>query len=336
MWQLNDQTPYASERNWIRDTQGMHHWIVAIRSTYDLPLGRPPTLAEEQPPPVLAPEHFGKPGESSLRYDSDLLAIKPNTDVLLHGSAHAPRGRPSPMVEVMLHVGSIDKRLVVHGERVYYNGPVGLTTTAPQPFVTRPIRYELAFGGSDVSSSDPSSHRIDERNPIGRGFGRSAALVNTPAHCIEYTSGRPASRGPAGFGPIEPAWLPRRALAGTYDAKWAETRRPLLPDDYDPAFALASPADQRPPTRLRVGEPVALLNLSPEGMLAFELPRVELSLTSRFGRKTVVHDPPKLTTVLIEPDERRLSLVWQSSLRVAAPDVDYLDVTEIVEAQRTA
>ena len=38
-----------------------------------------------------------------------------------------------------------------------------------------------------------------------------------------------------------------------------------------------------------------------------------------------------LVTVLAEPDERRLSLVWQSALRVAAARTDYLDETEIVE-----
>lgn len=334
MWQLDDQTPYASERNWVRDPKGVHHWLVAVRATYDLPPGRPPALADEQLPPVLAPEHFGEPGESSLRYDSDLLGIKPTTDVILQGSAHAPRQRPEPTVRVMLRVGSIEKQLLVHGERVYYDGVAGLTTTTPQPFVTRPIRYELAFGGSDVADPDPSRHRIDERNPIGRGFGRRAALANAPAHCIEYPSGSPASRGPAGFGPIEPAWLPRRPLAGTYDAKWVDTKKPLLPDDYDPAFTLCSPADQRPPAYLRGGEPIGLLNLSPEGTLTFELPRIELSLSSRFGRRTVPHEPPRLATVLIEPDERRLSMVWQSSLRVAAPEADYLDVTEITESRR--
>lgn len=35
--------------------------------------------------------------------------------------------------------------------------------------------------------------------------------------------------------------------------------------------------------------------------------------------------------MLIEPDAQRLSLVWQSGLRVAAPEAEYLDQTEIVE-----
>ncbi len=332
MWQIDDQTAYAAERNWIRDAKGCHHWLVAVRATFDIDPRGSLSLADEQLPPVLAPEHFGEPGESSLRYDSDLLAIKPNTDVLLHGSAHAPGGRPAKTVRVVLRVGPVEKQLLVHGERVYYEGVTGLTTTAPEPFVTRSIRYELAFGGGDTSDPDPSRHDIDERNPVGRGYARRrASLINTPAYSVEYHSSNPATRGPAGFGPIAPGWLPRRPLAGTYDAAWVRSKKPLLPDDYDPAFALCSPVDQRPPSWLQGGEQVGLLNLCPEGTLAFALPRITLELRSFFGRRATPHGPTRLVTVLLEPDDRRLSLVWQSSLPVAAPDVEHLDCTQVVE-----
>jgi hypothetical protein len=33
--------------------------------------------------------------------------------------------------------------------------------------------------------------------------------------------------------------------------------------------------------------------------------------------------------VLIEPDDERLTLVWQSELAVGATQLEYLDVTEI-------
>ena len=155
---------------------------------------------------------------------------------------------------VMLRVDALEKHLVVYGERVYCDGLAGLTTTAPRAFVTRPIHYELAFGGRDVSDSDPRRRWMDERNPVGRGFGPyRESLINTPAHAIEYASGNLATRGPAGFGPVDAAWLPRRALAGTYDARWVETKKPLLPADYDPAFNLSAPVDQRPVRPLQGG-----------------------------------------------------------------------------------
>lgn len=331
MWLLDNRTPYAAERSWSRDKDGVHWWLVAVRGMFEVtPAGRL-LLADEQQPPVLVPEYFGEPGQSSLRYDSDLLEVKLGTDVLVLGHAHAPGGRPSPTVSVALRVGPIDKQLVVYGNRIYSDGIRGLSTTSPQPFVEQPIRYELAFGGSDTSDRDPVKHVIYERNPIGRGHPpRVERWQNQPAHCIELPGGSPASAGPAGLGPIDRAWLPRRRFAGTYDATWFRTKKPLLPDDYDPRFGMCAPTDQQTANPLRGGERVSLLNLSPEGTLAFELPRVELRLFTAIGRRRHEHGAT-LATVTIEPSEQRLSVVWQSALRVPAPVLDELHRTEITE-----
>jgi len=169
---------------------------------------------------------------------------------------------------------------------------------------------------------------------VGRGI--AAQLNDRPAHSIEYPNGSASSAGPAGFGPIDPAWMPRRALAGTYDDRWAKSKAPLLPDDYDPAYALSSPVDQRLAKPLVGGERVELINLTPQGRLMFEVPRISLEFRSAFSRRREPHLTPLISTLLIEPDDRRVAVVWQSTLRVAAPEVDYLDGTEIVEQGRAA
>ncbi|MFE8599674.1 DUF2169 family type VI secretion system accessory protein [Archangium violaceum] len=309
----------------------MHWWLVAVKATFDITSGGRLLLADEQMPPVLAPEYFGEPGRSSLRYESDLLAAKLGTDVLVIAHAHAPRGKPVPTVPVSLRVERLHKELLVHGERTYDQGLLGVTPTRPQAFTTHPIRYEFAFGGSDLSAPDPQKHCIDERNPIGRGFARQAAhLLGRPAHNLEYPRGAAPERGPAGFGPIDASWMPRRKLAGTYDAQWERTKKPLLPDDFDPAFALSAPTDQRTHKPLVGGERVELQNMTPDGVLCFDLPRISLGFTTRIGTRREQHGA-RLVTVLMEPEDRRLSLVWQSVLRVRAPDADYLDETEIIE-----
>ncbi|MDC0715841.1 DUF2169 family type VI secretion system accessory protein [Nannocystis bainbridge] len=333
MWALDNRTGYAAARNWARDKDGVHWWIVAVKATFDVsPQGRA-VLADVQPEPVLAPEYFGDPGASSLRHDSDLLAPKPGTDVLAIAHAHAPGGRPATAVPVTLRVGALTKQLRVHGERTYDSLGVGLS--APEPFSTAPIRYEYAFGGFDTADPDPARQRMDERNPVGRGFvRRSLTRAGQLAHAIEYPDGDPADAGPAGFGPVDPSWSPRRQLAGTYDARWEQTRRPLLPADYDPEFAMSAPADQRAAGPV-LGERVELHNMTPEGILRVEVPRVALAFTTRFGARRQ-EQPSRLTALILEPEERRLSLVWQSCLRVAAPDADYLDVTEIREHRGAA
>src|SRR5262249_41057598 len=137
MWALFNSTPYAAERNWTRDKDGVHWWIVAVRATFEVAANGALKLADEQPPPLLAPEYFGDPATTSLRYDSDLLAAKPAADILLVASAHAPGGRPASSVPVSLRVGNIHKQLIVHGERVYRGN--AQSTSSPAPFVTRPI-----------------------------------------------------------------------------------------------------------------------------------------------------------------------------------------------------
>jgi hypothetical protein len=336
MWALENQTPYAAGRNWTRDKQGVHVWVVAVKATFDFAAGGPLKLADEQIPPLLEPEYRGKPGISSLLLDSDLLAPKPGTDILLDGSAHAPKERPAPSIPVSLRIGKLEKQLIVHGPRVYYQGAMGLTTTAPRPFVTQPIHYEWAFGGSDLEDPDPRRQRIDERNPVGKGFAvDKRRLERQPAHVVEYPRGDPAKVGPAGFGPVASYWSPRREHGGTYDARWEKSRKPLLPADYDERFALSAPEDQRLPGPLRGGEVVTLLNLTPEGAVRFELPRIQLAFRTRFGKRTTDHQG-MMTTVFIDAEKRKLSLVWQSTLRVMPKQFDYLDATAISEVRAPA
>jgi hypothetical protein len=331
MWALDNRTAYAADRNWTRDKRGVHHWLVAVKATFDVALDGRLKLADEQSPPLLEPEYRGEPGSSSLRLDSDLLAVKPETDVIVDARAHAPGGRPVPTVPVTLRVGSIQKTLLVHGTRAYYRGLMGITTCSPRPFTTAPIRYECAFGGTDTSHPDPRKHRIDARNPVGKGFAVDAdRLVNQLAHAVEYPRGNPAKAGPAGFGPIARSWSPRLELAGTHDSRWAATKKPLLPDDHDERFAMCSPVDQRPAKPLRGGERVELVNMTPRGVLRFDLPKIYLTFTTRFGSRREEHRAT-LTTVAVLAEEMRLAVTWQSTLKVPARDAEYLDRTAIGE-----
>src|SRR5882757_4991489 len=113
MWALRNRTPYAAERNWTRDKSGRHHWLVAVQATFDIGATGALRLADEQPPPVLEATYRGDPATSSLVRDSDLLAFKPLTDVVLDACAHAPKGRPAGTVPVSLRIGDLEKTVLV-------------------------------------------------------------------------------------------------------------------------------------------------------------------------------------------------------------------------------
>jgi hypothetical protein len=331
MWAIKNETPYASERTWIRDKSGAHRWIVAVKATFDIGVAGAVRLADEQVPPRLVPEHYGEPTGSSLRYEADLVPEKPTTDILLNAHAHAPGGKPSRRITVAFRVGTLTKELCVHGPRVFHRAFWGMALSDPLPFVEQPIIYEWAYGGTYTRDPAPHQHGMDQRNPVGKGFAtRDKHLLEQPGWSIEYPRGNPADTGPAGFGPIASHWSPRLELAGTYNTEWERTRKPLLPLDYDERFVLCAPPDQRPPKHLTGGEQVALVNLTPQGQLHFTLPKVFLTFTTRLGRRVEEH-LGKLATVLIEPQHMRVILCWQTSLLVRPTDVDYLDETLIRE-----
>src|SRR5262249_6220502 len=115
--------------------------------------------------------------------------------------------------------------------------------------------------------------------------------------------------------------------AGTYDEKWLKERLPLWAEDMDDRYFQCAPEDQQVPGFLRGGERVELVNLTPDGRLSFELPRVWPAFTTHFGREKVEHRA-ELHTVILEPDFPRLSLVYHTRLP-CHHEVDKLDATVV-------
>lgn len=315
MWQVENCTPFAVERGWVRDRDGAEVWLVALKATFDvLPDGQL-TVSATQPPVCLAPQYMGLPGSSSLRHDGDLNLTKRTTDVIALAHACAPAGRTVTQMDVALKVGPIDKVLRVFGNRTW--GPLGISS--PESFARIPIVYERSFGGVDIASSNPERD-WDDRNPVGTGFavarkhlsGRGLPNIEDPRHLIRAWGDRPR---PAGFGPIAREWQPRAAWAGTYDEHWMRTRMPLLAEDLDDRYFQCAPMDQQAPAFLLGGEQVTLVGMRPEGTLRFQLPRIHPGFETRFrDGSSVTHPNRRLHTVIFEPDVPRVSLVWHTAL----------------------
>lgn len=307
-------TPFPVHTLIAPDEDGFERLGIVVKATYDVRGGRA-VAAEEQEPIRLADEYTGEPGKSGLLHAGEGALFKPETDVLLVGHAYAPK-RGAREALVSLRVGSCSKALRVYGDRVWKRTLLTVHPGAPESFERIPLWWERAFGGVD----DPLG--AEARNPVGVGWRApksKRALEGTPAPNFEWSdepikdaNSRPA---PAGFGPVAPNWQPRLALAGTYDAAWLESQAPLLPADYDPAFAQVAPADQRLKEPLRGGEPVEVRNASPGGVLSCAVPKPDVTVTVAIGeeRREV---QLRMDTIVIDGDRERLTVVLRGSTPV--------------------
>jgi hypothetical protein len=323
---IENKTPFAFEVLFLVDEEFRPLVVPVIKGTFEIRDARC-HLAEKQLPVNVSGEHWGEdPETSSYKYEPEVAFFKPATDVVLVGQAYAPGGRAMEM-DVTLAVGPLRKALKVFGERQWFAVAGGAAMSRPVPFATMPLVYERAFGGWDTRHPDPARHACELRNPAGVGFslsyldGLRLPNIEDPRALIRGPGDRPL---PAGVGFVSPHWHPRAPLAGTYDANWQAHRAPLLATDFDRRHLNAASPGLVAPRYLRGGERVVAEGVSPDGLLAFTLPVV-----SPPGIKIVRKDAPdldmttNLDTVILEPDEGRVQLLWRAhgALRTGPHDL---------------
>lgn len=317
-----NNTPFTAAPFFLMDQTGAETLLVVLKGTWHIGKDGKLAVAEEQMPILLSPIYNGDPGSSSLRYDTDIVLQKPGTDCVLIGHAWAPM-TGVPHVDVNFAVGPVSRRARVFGNRKWrkhWTGAVSLSEGAA--FEKIPLTWEHAFGGIDTSCQDRADHLFCLENPVGRGIRSGKSRLNIdnllppniedPADLILKPGQRPKPRG---FGMIAPYWQPRAGYAGTYDENWRRNLNPLPPPDLDPRFySCAAPGLCAAP-HLRGTELVFVEGASREGSLRFELPAIKprLSVRCRQGEEVV---PLQLDTLIVEPDEARVVLVWRGTRSV--------------------
>lgn len=315
--EIVNQTPFHVSPVFLADTEMRPVLVSLVRATYRIGADGSLTRHDEQIPPVLAGEFWGDPEKSSLKFEPECAYLKPATDVVMIGHAHAPHVGATE-VQVGLRVGPVQKVVRVSGDRVMSRAWGGWSISPAQPFETMPLIYERAFGGWDRTHKDPSKHGFEARNPVGTGYrvaaSDSSADVRMPnLEDPEALLTRPGDAPePAGFGFVSAGWAQRRRWAGTYDAQWDKLRKPLLPEDFDMRFFNAASPGLIAPGYLAGDEPVVVVNASRSGRVAFHLPGVAAPVCECqfMGHRRGVLST-RLDTVVLDMDAQLLHLSWR-------------------------
>lgn len=316
---INNRTGYAFESLFLDDENSNMLLVPLIQGCYRLKSNDRIELLEEQPPINISGEYWSAdPKVSSLKYEPPIAFEKKATDIILIGHAY-PQNKGDSEVSVGLRVGPVQKIVKVIGDRYLFRRNGEVSITAPQPFEKIPLIYERAFGGWDLRDPRPDKYRFEPRNPVGTGYldpivGGDAQVklpnLEDPDRPYRSYGDTPP---PAGFGFISPHWQPRASFAGTYDEAWSKERKPLLPKDFDRRFFNAASPGLIAPGYLKGDEPVVIVNMSPEGRIAFNLPAApppQCKVHFRGGNAVTLQT--QLDTLIINMDERLLFLNWRS------------------------
>ena len=341
---------------------GEHVLSVLLKRSYDISPERRCQRAPEDRPLVPGDVFWDSPMNSSVRYESDFVPFKLGTDVVLNGQVHAPGGEATYSCSAFLQVADRAKEIVVIGNRTArYAGGATPVFSDPEPFQTMEMRYERAYGGTDVFS-DPSSIYPYPNNPLGCGFALSntkTAVENLPLPniedpndlltperlCIGAYANWKNQPLPAGFGWYPKTWMARAKYAGIMPADRA------FEQEMRQEYAKLLSADQRA-TYLKHGirdmdfsffqgasrglampylagnEEIWTENLSPDGRVHFALPAEAPQIGLDIGNG-VQTPPTQLQTVMIHMEERQLDLVWRCA--VPYPGRDWLPEMQKME-----
>ncbi|MEH7840792.1 DUF2169 domain-containing protein [Rhizobium laguerreae] len=358
MPEVTNFTPYPNFRYYSNDSYNRQFGVIVVKATFELASSGRLVVAEEQAPLVFTDLCHGPVNVTSLWHPSDMVPYKPATDVIVNAVARAPGGRPKSSWECSVKVEDeknvrLEKSIRVTGPREWkprwrrkldekdqwewqrhIKAFERWELTEAAPISELPLHYEYAYGGEVPQGTDPDGNSIydtDQRNPLGRGkidrqwtdhcLPVAAPQIEAVANPV---SDPYAPIAPEGFGPIPPAWLPRRLLGGTYDQNWKDKIWPSWPPDYDFSYHNSAHPELILEPHLKGTERLTLRGLAKwSEVVAFDLPSERLFNVFLTHDGEPINGEMKLDTVFLDiapeaQDDWRVYLSWRVNFELGA------------------
>jgi hypothetical protein len=316
------------------DKHGKRYLLAVAKATYRFPdddSGESTARLADMQLPIFASDLFeGEPGFSAPYFEADAAYFKPRCDIVIKAAAYPPDGRAVTELDVAFRVGECEKWAHVVGDRQWQRGVLGLTPSAPEPFLRMPITYTRAFGGTRLEGSRFLPYAP---NPIGRGYANASGSTDLAGHPVPnieacgapVTDARTAQPA-VSFGPIARSWDARIGYAGTYDQHWIDEVFPLLPADFDERHFQCVPEDQQI-AHPRGGERVLFYQMHPRRpRIAFRLPRLHLPMAVLDRNRQVHRLAPLADTLNFDLDAETFSVTWRvrHPIRRSLDEIDTL------------
>lgn len=331
---------------------------VLAKRTYRFAPGQAALPDDQEPIPFVEADRYLDPGDPATcptLEESDLVAFKPNVDVIVHGKAWAPRGKRGRFFDLILNVAGTQRALRIFGDRRVRLKTFGFDFTDPEPFESMPLHWGLAYGGTD-NLTNPDLPLSYPRNPLGRGFvvdpGTQGLhdlllpnledprdLLDPSRLLVKRFENWPKAPIPMALGWTSRHAQPRILQAGmeadTFASQQAARQRQLQaspevgtpgsPPPAEPARLLNHQYHNGAPSflqfaQLQGGAPVSLQYMDPDHpLLSFSLPDDAPTILLDVGEGSM-RLPATLQTVEIFVPTRQITTVWRGSVQYPGPE----------------
>ena len=346
-----NNTPFAAQAFPHTDAQGVHSLALVAKGTWELAAGAT-NLPRLRPAERQRPIHRAgllRPLGSLARDEFQAQVLQPRAqqpwpicepehvppkpwfDLLLDACAVSPNGRPASSIDVAVDYERQGRQhrlaaLRAFSPRIWIKDFGQLKASELVPSLRIPLLRPFAFGGQTLDASGDSL--VDELNPDGMGFyGTAAQAASAPLPWMQaldkplrYWDDTVAEQA-LGLGLVPAHHQPRRALQGSFDDAWRQSRAPLLPLDHDPRHRNAAPQSLQLAESPRPGDVLALHHMGTEPLMRFVWPRVALVAQAETAGGTLL--PPqelRWDTLAVDTEQADASLVWRALLPLAAQE----------------
>lgn len=296
----------------------------------------------------------GNPINDPVRHESDLVAWKPMTDIVVHGKACSPRGKCARHFDARIAVGDRSLAIRVFGDRKVDMTSGSIRFSEPEVFEEMPLHSGFAYGGTDLWS-DPQTRLTYPRNPSGKGFAvappietlhrmalpnlENPSMLLTPEQFLakRYDRWKDMPQ-PAYLGWTQKLAHPRFLFAGMSpnDAAQAEAKRQR---HLDTMPEIGAGPNTQPPERVPVLNPQYFNGAHPSMQLPYlrgddkiclvymdrDTPNFQFQLPGKtpkavldLGKGAETMDMV-LHTVEIYKPTNQLTMVWRGSCRYGGP-----------------
>lgn len=247
-------------------------------------------------------------------FDGELPFIRRGVDFIFLGDVHAPGGQAVQWLDVDIGVGSTFRRtLRVFGNRRWIRNGDGLVASGPEPFVTMPLAYSRAFGGTCEVETGVMEWPA---NPEGTGFyteewqaaDQPLPNLEDPAAPIRSWQDRP---DPVGTAPYPIKWSLRAINAIEMDESHPDGPRikRILPTYFNnahPRMIVTAPVE--------AGDEVRVSHARPEGEIRFLLPDTRMHVHVQLGDRNFVF-PMHLEQITVIAEEKRVMCSLRTCFR---------------------